>query len=273
MLVLSRTLRAAEQDPKLRFARAARSPLPSSPLTNTASLAQCCPPPHVDVKLVRRLTAIAHQMPMGKKGQPLCIRFQEGSCSAVKCKYAHEKGLTSKELKKFAPLINFVCECEEGGKEGKSESEFVPGTSPKKEGDSFSLGTTPPSDFMMSETPPKAGGGGGLPGVGGEGGGEELIEMVKPYKPLRCDRLLSLCLDDMSGVTAVVMEGECLSVFKSRRCRSLSIVSLRAPNLKVLDVSECGMLSAVPLHEKSMRGLRVAKLSGCRKLGEDVVGR
>jgi hypothetical protein len=272
---------------------------------------QCFPPPHTDSKVLRRLTAMAHQLPLGENGRPICIKFMEKQCTEAKCKYAHEKSMLKKgkELKKFAPLISFVCENAHGdnlndeknsalrspGKSPDSDSnmERFLGRSPKSPSDfgSYVLGTTPPSDFLVSETPPKVGSGGLLglgrgDSYGREGGdrdrGDEgdrganavaLIEMVKSHVPLFCNRLLSLTLDDMSAITAIVIDAPCLSRFQSRRCRSLNVISLNVPNLKVLDVTDCSSLTAIPLAEKSMRGLRVAKLSGCRRLGEDTVGR
>lgn len=59
--------------------------------------------------------------------------------------------------------------------------------------------------------------------------------------------------------------------FAARGCVGLEAVDVDAPQLNTFDVSDCVSLERVGLFEKSMRGLRVAKLTGCKLLNESFV--
>ena len=120
-----------------------------------------------------------------------------------------------------------------------------------------SLGASPGTGFIKGDLH----GGGGTPvGIGG-----------RDLPPLSCGFLLSLSLNGCENLTFVMIDGPVLAKFEARRCAKLEVVKVDAPKLNTLDVSDCVSLEHVGLHEKSMRGLRVAKLTGCKLLNETFV--
>jgi len=73
---------------------------------------QCEVPPHVNNKFIKRMTAIAHQLPRDvKSSKPICISNLRGMCNnkAQGCKYAHFEMKKDKDIKKFGALVDFVC--------------------------------------------------------------------------------------------------------------------------------------------------------------------
>jgi len=86
--------------------------------------------------------------------------------------------------------------------------------------------------------------------------------------PLNLHRLIRLELNDCHGLTGACLEGPNLVRLCLRNCSTLATLDLRSPKLTTLDVSECGRLSKFPLHDFSLRGLRVANLTGCKSLNE-----
>ena len=129
--------------------------------------------------------------------------------------------------------------------------------SPNESDLASSLGTSPGAGFLKGD---HLGGGGTPTGIGGG-----------DLPPLNCAFLLSLSINDCENISFVIIDGPVLAKFEARRCVKLEAVKVDAPKLNMFDVSDCVSLEHVGLHEKSMRGLRVAKLTGCRLLNENFV--
>lgn len=86
--------------------------------------------------------------------------------------------------------------------------------------------------------------------------------------PLNLHRLLRLDLNDCHSLTGACLEGPNLVRLCLRNCSTLATLDLRSPKLITLDVSECKRLVEFPLRDFSLRGLRVANLTGCKSLNE-----
>ena len=56
------------------------------------------------------MTAIAHQLPR-ENGKVICIANIKGACCEKNCKFWHGDMKKAAQLKKFGPLIDFVCRC------------------------------------------------------------------------------------------------------------------------------------------------------------------
>lgn len=91
--------------------------------------------------------------------------------------------------------------------------------------------------------------------------------------PLDLRRLVTLELINCGEISRAYLRGPSLVKLSFRGCSGLNHVYLEAPMLTALDVSYCDNLSSLPLREDSMRGLRVADFTGCRKLNEVFMGR
>jgi hypothetical protein len=89
--------------------------------------------------------------------------------------------------------------------------------------------------------------------------------------PLSCGNLLSLSLNDCENIRIMCFSAPSLARFVAKRCPKLTTLDLFAPVLNTLDMSGNEMLGTIPLHEKSLRGLRVAKLTGCKLLNETFI--
>ena len=273
---------------------------------------QCEIPPDANPKVIKRLIAVAHQLPR-ENGKAICLLNTRNMCVTRNCKYAHFDMKKGKDVKKFSALIEFVCyqhhysrrESESssnydggngnngsrkspiggtprscGSAESESYMERFMGSGKKKskkekqreqyeKEDSFIVQSSPksPSDFMMMGSSPMGTSPGFSPSM--------MISRVglseKLPTPLFCGFLISLTLNDCGGVKVVSLLAPVLARFIAKRCGRLGALDLRTPKLNYLDVTDCSNLGLVTLQEKSMRGLRVAKLSGCKLLNEPFV--
>ena len=80
-------------------------------------------------------------------------------------------------------------------------------------------------------------------------------------------RLVRLEITRCENLTGAYLNAPCLVRLGMRQCYSLRTLDLIAP-LTTLDVSESFRLEELPLHDDSLRGLRVANLNGCKALNE-----
>ena len=81
-------------------------------------------------------------------------------------------------------------------------------------------------------------------------------------------RLVRLEIARCKGLKSVNLSAPCLVRLDIRHCSCLMTLDLIAPKLAALDLSECFRLNEFPLHDESVRGLRVANLTGCKGLNE-----
>lgn len=88
--------------------------------------------------------------------------------------------------------------------------------------------------------------------------------------PPRLDlkRLIRLEITRCENLTSAYLSAPCLVRLGIRQCFCLVTLDLVAPRLTTVDVSECFRLDEFPLHDDSLRGLRVANLNGCKGLNE-----
>ncbi|GMH83768.1 hypothetical protein TL16_g09710 [Triparma laevis f. inornata] len=259
---------------------------------------QCEPPPDVDAKFLRRLTAISHQLPR-ENGKIICISNIRGLCGNKNCKFWHADMKKAAQLKKFGPLIDFVCRCTVVSKDFESpaksnSSRKSPINTPRSYGSaesdsymekymgsggsygSYGSGKKKLVGGILSHSPKSPS---EMEGIVGSnlGTSPSLAGWSGPTKgrarlqPLHCKFLLSLTLVGCEGLKAVLLDAPVLARFAARGCVGLEAVDVDAPQLNTFDVSDCVSLERVGLFEKSMRGLRVAKLTGCKLLNESFV--
>ena len=81
-------------------------------------------------------------------------------------------------------------------------------------------------------------------------------------------RLVRLEITRCEQLTGAYLHAPCLVRLGMRQCIRLATLDLVAPRLTTLDVSESFRLEEFPLHDDSLRGLRVANLNGCKSLNE-----
>ena len=81
-------------------------------------------------------------------------------------------------------------------------------------------------------------------------------------------RLVRLEITRCEKLTGAYLNAPCLVRLGIRQCSFLRTLDLTAPRLTTLDVSESFRLKEFPLHDDSLRGLRVANLNGCKALNE-----
>ena len=81
-------------------------------------------------------------------------------------------------------------------------------------------------------------------------------------------RLVRLEITRCENLTGAYLNAPCLVRLGIRQCSCLRTLDLIAPRLTTLDVSESFRLEELPLHDDSLRGLRVANLNGCKALNE-----
>ncbi|GMI04296.1 hypothetical protein TrVE_jg1528 [Triparma verrucosa] len=248
---------------------------------------QCEPPPDADAKFLRRLTAIAHQLPR-ENGKIICIANIRGVCGNKNCKFWHSEMKKAAQLKKFGPLIDFVCRCTTFSKDFESPAKSnsnrkSPINTPRSYGSaesesymekymgSGSYGSGKKS-LSFSKSPSDFEGvlGSSL-GTSPAGGWSGPHKARASLQPLHCKYLLSLTLVGCEGLKAVHLNAPVMARFAARGCGALEAVNMDAPQLNTFDVSDCASLERVGLFEKSMRGLRVAKLTGCKLLNESFV--
>ena len=85
---------------------------------------------------------------------------------------------------------------------------------------------------------------------------------------LELKRLVRLEITRCENLAGAYLNAPCLVRLGIRQSSCLTTLDLIAPRLTTLDVSDCFRLEEFPLHDDSLRGLRVANFNGCKALNE-----